>query len=191
MRQILSTLIIALSITACSNSEDVGGGAPPEVMRGVWQEQVSQAVSSGPQDVCSGFDVNNQTVSSYLFKVDEFGNVYDAKNVSDSNQVYRIIGTMNSEGKLTPNDTGRKEFLGNFADVQSGTFIPIVNASYSVDPFKGQMITLDIDLQFIGQGGQTATQDWTEREYTKVTDAQEKLIIAAQKNCLAKTKGNL
>lgn len=189
MRQLVGFFAIALAFAACSKKEELSGGPPPVNMRGVWQEAVSQSSSSGPQDPCNGFEVQNQTVSAFLLKIDEFGNVFDAKNVTDSQQMYRIIGTMNSEGKLTPNDLGRKEFLGNFADVQSGTFVPIIFSTYSLDPFKGELVTLDIDLQFIGQGGQTATQDWEKREYIKVTDAQEKLIIAAQKQCLAKTKG--
>ncbi|MCC6138544.1 MAG: hypothetical protein IT287_07915 [Bdellovibrionaceae bacterium] len=180
---------MTLVLVACGDQKGSTNSSPPPEMVGVWQEAVPQSASSGkPADICDGLTVNNKSVSSFLFKVDEFGNVFDGRNMTNSNQPYRTIGTMNSEGLITPNSDGRREFLGDFADVTGVTLNPIVNTVFSLDPMKGELILMNIQLQIIANG-QTQTQDWGKREYRQISEAQEKVTITKAQQCLAKAKG--
>lgn len=188
MRILAPLMIVWLSLVACSETKSTSTPPPPEMV-GVWAEAVPQSSSSGvgAQDPCNGLSVGSGSVSSVLFKVDEFGNVFDGKEMTDINNPYRIIGTMDSSGKITPNAVGRREFLGNFAGVSGVTMNPIVTTSFGFDPIKGQYIALDIELQIISQG-QTVTQPWEKREYFKLTETIEKSLITKAQQCLSKTK---
>lgn len=187
MRLLAPLFLMTLIFAACSDESGSAKSPPPAEMVGKWQESVNQAVSSGPQDVCDGLSVGAGTVSSFLFKVDEFGNVYDGKNMSDANTPYRMIGTMDGSGSIIPNAAGREEFLGEFGSVSGVTLNPIITAKFELSTLKGQMMKLNIDLQIIANG-QTVTQPWSTREYYKLTDTIEQLQITKAKQCLAKTK---
>lgn len=189
MRILTPIFLVCLMLVACGDDKNSKNSPPPPEMVGVWSEAVPQQATSGPggTDVCSGLSVGTDSVSSALFKVDEFGNVFDGKEMSDPNNPYRLIGTLDSNGKLTPNDIGRREFLGNFADVTGVTMNPIIATTFGVDVIKGQYITLDIELQIVTQG-QTITQPWEQREYFKLTEATEKIWISKAQQCLAKSK---
>lgn len=189
MRLLAPLFLMSLIFAACSDESGTKNTPPPTEMVGAWSEAVSVASSPGSsQDVCSGLSVLNNQVSSTLFKVDEFGNVYDGKNMTDANNPYRIIGTMDSTGKITPNALGREEFLGSFSSISGATLNPIVTTTFGFDPIKGQTFKMKIDLQIISNG-QTVTQSWTERDYFKLTSATEQLWVTKAKQCLAKTKG--
>lgn len=186
MRLLAPLFLMTLIFAACTNDSDSAKSPPPPEMVGAWQEAVPQLSNPG-QDVCSGLTVEAGKVSSFLFKVDEFGNVYDTNNMSDANNPYRTIGTIDSSGNIVPNAAGREEFLGEFGSVSGVTLNPIITAKYEVSSLKGQMIKLNIDLQIVSNG-QTATQPFAKREYFKLSDATEKVLITKAKQCLAKTK---
>lgn len=190
MHKIFAPLfLVSLVLSACGETTSSKNSPPPQELIGTWQEAVPQASSSGkPADVCDGLSVSKNAVSSFLFKIDEFGNVFDGKNMTDGNQPYRMIGTMNSEGLITPNPEGRVEFLGGVAESASSTFNPIIQAQFEYDTFKGEHISLSIDLQIIANG-QTQTFPLQGREYRKISEVSEKIAIGNAQKCLAKAKG--
>lgn len=174
---------------SCGDVESTKTSEPPERMVGVWEANENLVSSVDTKDDCANISVGKDFVSTGLFMVNQIGNVYDGKNMKNINEPYRIIGQMDSAGKITPNGVGRREFLGSFADVTNGTFNPVVTSNYGVDPFKGEYLVIKIDLQFIS-GGQSSTQDWKKIEYYKTTDAGELSVISKAQKCLNKTKGN-
>jgi hypothetical protein len=187
MRLLAPLFLMTLIFAACSDDSGTKNSPPPAEMVGTWQEATPQSSSPGPQDVCDGLSVGSGAVSSFIFKVDEFGNVYDSNNMTDANTPYRIIGTMDSAGNIVPNAAGREEFLGQFSSVSGVTLNPIITAKYEFSTLKGQLMKLNIDLQIISNG-QTTTQPFTKREYAKMSDVTEKLWLTKAKQCLAKTK---
>lgn len=187
MLKTIAGLFVFLVLSACTVEEDASVTKPAPEMVGAWIENLPQQSSSGPQDVCDNLGVNKGAVSTDLFKIDNFGNVFDGNEMKDNNQPYRSLGTIDTSGNVKVNDVGRKAFLGNFADITGLKVQPIILATYSLDPFKGELLKLKVDIQFISQG-QTSTQEHEKREFIKITDAQEKALITKAQQCLEKTK---
>lgn len=180
------TISLAFLCVSCGKVEGIATSQPPANMVGAWEES-STANQNNTQDDCSKVKMGKGTVSTGLFMVNEFGNVYDGKNMKELDQPYRMIGQMDSEGHVIPNDVGRREFLGAFADATGGTFTPIVNASFGIDAYKGDYISLKIDLQMIS-GGTTKTEPWKTVEYFKLNTAAEQALIGKAQKCLTKAK---
>lgn len=176
--------LVALSVS-CGKIESTNVSNPPKEMVGVWIENSNTASNS--QDECASVKVGKNTVSTGLFMVNELGNVYDGKDMKQEDQPYRLIGQMDQNGVITPNDIGRREFLGNFANSGTATFNPIVTAKFGIDPFKGEFFVLKIDLQLV-TSGTSNTQEWKKIDYFKTSSAGESDLIGKAKKCLSKAK---
>ncbi|MCB9072557.1 MAG: hypothetical protein H6623_02970 [Bdellovibrionaceae bacterium] len=194
MKTLVLIFAATMGLTACGGSGS-SKSTPPANMVGVWLENATvQSVvgSTNPQqqqDPCQELSVQGQSVSTFLFKIDADGTVYDAKSISDSTQLYRVIGRMQSNGAIIPNDLGKEEFLGILANIQGVVVTPLVTTQYSVDALKGPKVTLTIDAQLVYQG-QTVKQTLETRTYYSTTVAQEKAILSKASACVQKAKGN-
>ncbi len=174
-------------LLGCGEVTKSPSSPPPPELVGVWEEATNQKKSSRAQDDCKDITVGKSFVSTGLLFINDLGNVYDGKEMKALDRPYRLIGQVAADGLITPNDVGRREFLGSFASVGNGTFNPIVTANFGKDPFKGDYIALKIDLQFVGNG-QSTTKDWVTKEYYKLTPANEESLISKAQKCLTKAK---
>lgn len=191
MRTIFLLFLSSLVFVACGDSSGSKSSPPPKEMVGTWADDQLQAISAGPgQDTnpCDEVTVNGQTVSTNLFKVDAEGTVYDAKNITEENKLYRVLGHMDGSGQIFTNDLGRQEFLGYLADVEGAVVTPIVMTAFTIDQFKGPKFEMKIEVQFVVKD-QSVKQEIGSRTYYRIGSDQEKTLLAKASTCLSKAKG--